>query len=67
MNESARVLRKAKANYSRRGDEIELMFRDGVLHPKQTLGSGMVASLDRRKCEEVFLDIARDRRLEAVA
>ena len=68
VDETARVLRRAKANYAKRGDEIELRFRDGVLHPKLTLGSGMVASLDRRKCEDVFMELldlftSQDRRL----
>ncbi len=56
-DETARVLTKKKANYSTRGDEIRLKFRDGVLVRDGGLGGGVVASLDRRKCEEVFLEM----------
>ncbi len=57
VDETARVLTKRKANYSTRGDEIRLRFRDGVLEREGGLGSGMVASLERRNCEAVFLDL----------
>ncbi len=57
VDETARVLTKRKANYSTRGDEIRLRFRDGVLERDGGLGSGIVASLDRRKCQSVFLDL----------
>lgn len=57
VDETARVLTKRKANYSTRGDEIRLRFREGVLERDGGLGSGMVASLDRRNCEAVFLDL----------
>ena len=57
MDESARVLTKRKANYSTRGDEIRLRFRDGVLEREGGLGSGRGASRDRRNCEAVFLDL----------
>ncbi len=57
VDETARVLTKRKANYSTRGDEIRLRFADGVLVREGGLGSGMVASLDRRNCEAVFLDL----------
>ena len=56
VDETARVLRRAKANYAKRGDEIELVFRDGVLHPKLTF-TGTVASLEKRKCEDVFMEL----------
>ncbi len=57
VDETARVLTKRKANYSTRGDEIRLRFADGVLVREGGLGSGMVASLERRNCEAVFLDL----------
>ena len=57
VDETVRVLTKKKANYSTRGDEIRLQFRDGVLVREGGLGGGVVASLDRRKCEEVFLEL----------
>ncbi|MGI4946877.1 MAG: AAA family ATPase [Janthinobacterium lividum] len=68
VDETVRVLTKKKANYSTRGDELQLRFRDGVLCRDGGLGGGVVASLDRRKCEEVFLDLLdhfteRNRRL----
>ncbi len=57
VDETARVLTKRKANYSTRGDEIRLRFADGVLVREGGLGSGMVASLERRNCEAVFLEL----------
>jgi len=57
VDETARVLTKRKANYSTRGDEIRLRFRDGVLEREGGLGIGMVASLERRNCEAVFLEL----------
>ena len=68
VDETVRILTKKKANYSTRGDEIRLQFRDGVLVRDGGLGGGVVTSLDRRKCEEVFLELldlftTQDRRL----
>ncbi len=57
VDETARVLTKRKANYSTRGDEIRLRFRDGVLERDGGLGIGIVAGLERRNCEAVFLDL----------
>jgi RecA-family ATPase len=57
VDETARVLTKRKANYSTRGDEIRLRFRDGVLEREGGLGSGIVASMERRNCEAVFLEL----------
>ncbi len=57
VDEDARVLRRAKANRAKRGDEIELVFRDRVLQPKQGIGHGVVAGIDKENAERVFLDL----------
>lgn len=57
VDEDARVLRKAKANRSRRGDEIELHYRNGVFLPKHDIGHGVVAAIDKQNAERVFLEL----------
>ena len=50
----ARVLQRKKANYAPREDEIELFWKEGVFYPKLST-SGFLGSIDRRRCEDVFL------------
>jgi RecA-family ATPase len=51
-----RVLTRSKANYARRGETIELRWKDGVLVPLHA-PSGIVGTIERRNCEEIFLDL----------
>lgn len=56
LNPDVRVLRRAKANYARRDETIELRWRDGVFVPLHA-ASGIIASIEKRTCERVFLDL----------
>ena len=50
------MLRRAKANYARRDETIEVRWRAGVftaLHAP----AGILGSIERRSCERVFLDL----------
>lgn len=51
-----RVLTRKKSNAARRDETIELRWRDGVFHAV-TAASGIIASIERRTCERVFLDL----------
>ena len=51
-----RVLRRAKANYARRDETIELRWKDGVFIPLHA-PAGILGSIERRACENVFLDL----------
>jgi RecA-family ATPase len=51
-----RLLTRKKSNSARRDDTIELRWRDGVFVPK-TMPTGIIASIERRTCERVFLDL----------
>jgi RecA-family ATPase len=51
-----RVLRRAKANYARRDDTIEIRWKDGVFIPVSSV-TGILGSIERRNCERVFLDL----------
>ena len=51
-----RVLRRAKANYARRDETIELRWKDGVFIPLHA-PAGVLGSIERRACENVFLDL----------
>jgi hypothetical protein len=50
------VLERGKANFARRGETIELQWRDGVLVPLHG-PSGILGSIERRNCQEVFLEL----------
>ena len=57
-DDAERILVKMKSNYSSRGDEIPLLFREGVLWPRGNPGgatSVFAAVAQRRHAEEVFL------------
>jgi RecA-family ATPase len=51
-----RELRRAKANYARRDEVIPLKWRNGVFVPIQS-PTGILASIDRRTADRVFLDL----------
>lgn len=51
-----RVLRRAKANYARRDETIEMRWVQGVFVPLHA-ATGIIASIERRTCERVFLDL----------
>ena len=51
-----RALRRAKANYARRDETIELRWKDGVFIPLHA-PTGILGSIERRTCESVFLDL----------
>lgn len=53
----ARLLKKMKANYSTRGDELKLRYVEGVLHRDGQVMSGMMAGMDKMKAQQVFLDL----------
>jgi hypothetical protein len=50
-----RVLKRMKANYSGAGDQIRLVWRNGVLQPVDAPG-GMVGTIERRNVEAIFLE-----------
>ncbi len=51
-----RVLRRAKANYARRDETIELRWKEGVFVPLHA-PTGILASIERRSAERVFLEL----------
>jgi len=51
-----RVLTRRKSNAARRDETVELRWQDGVFIPQQPAG-GISASIERRSCERVFLDL----------
>jgi len=51
-----RVLRRAKANFARRDETIEIKWQAGVFVPLHAR-TGIIASIERRSCEGVFLDL----------
>jgi RecA-family ATPase len=51
-----RVLRRAKANFARRDETIELRWQAGVFVPLHAQ-AGIIASIERQTCENVFLDL----------
>jgi RecA-family ATPase len=56
IDPDVRVLRRAKANFARRDETVELKWKDGVfipLHPP----TGILGSIKRHTCERVFLDL----------
>jgi len=52
----ARILTRGKANFARRGETIELRWKDGVFVATRT-PMGVIGSIERRVCERVFLDL----------
>jgi RecA-family ATPase len=50
-DDNARLLTRKKANFARRGDKIELHWKDGVL----ALDALQSRSVFRRQCEDVYL------------
>jgi RecA-family ATPase len=51
-----RALRRAKANFARRDETIELRWHQGVFVPLHA-PTGIIGSIERRACENVFLDL----------
>src|SRR6202000_3301874 len=52
----ARILRTMKANYGATGGAIKLRWAHGVLHRDEP-SKGMVATIERRAVDAVFLDM----------
>jgi len=50
-----RLLTRRKSNAARRDETIELRWHRGVFVP--TRQAGIIASIERRACERVFLDL----------
>lgn len=55
-NPDIRVLRRAKANFGHRDETIELQWQAGVFVPLHA-PTGILASIGRRSCERVTLDL----------
>jgi RecA-family ATPase len=51
-----RLLTRKKSNAARRDETIELKWRDGVFLPLHS-ATGIIASIERRSCERVFLEL----------
>jgi RecA-family ATPase len=52
-----RVLRRVKSNYARRDETIEIRWKHGVFVPTQETSGGIIASIEKRSCEHVFLSL----------
>ena len=50
------MLTRKKANYASIGETIDLVWRDGVFKTKYE-PAGIVASIERKTCERVVLDL----------
>ena len=55
-DESERILTRKKSNYARAGESLALNWCDGVFAPVHQT-TGIVASMERRRAEAVFLDL----------
>jgi RecA-family ATPase len=51
-----RVLTRVKSNAARRDEEIEIRWQSGVFVADQA-STGIIASIERRTCQRVFLDL----------
>jgi hypothetical protein len=51
-----RILRRAKANYARRDETIEIRWQNGVFVPVHA-PTGVLGSIERKTCERVFCDL----------
>ena len=51
-----RALRRAKANFARRDETIELRWHQGVFVPLH-VATGIIASIERRACARVFCEL----------
>ncbi len=56
VDQDLRTLTRTKANWARRGDTIELRWRDGVFI-RTGPPTGILGSIERRTAERVFLDL----------
>ena len=55
-DQDIRALRRAKANFARRDETIELRWKAGVFVPLHA-ATGIIASIERRSAKRVFLDL----------
>jgi RecA-family ATPase len=55
-DDNARILTRKKTNVARRGETLELQWRDGVFVAKQA-PTGIIASIERRTARRVFLEL----------
>jgi RecA-family ATPase len=51
----ARVLTRVKTNFARRGDTLELTWRNGGYIPVHEPMTGTVGTIDKRNCNDVFM------------
>lgn len=51
-----RILRRAKANYARRDEIIEVRWQNGVFIPEYA-STGIIGAIGRKTCERVFLEL----------
>jgi RecA-family ATPase len=51
-----RVLRRAKANFARRDETIEIQWKAGVFVPLYAT-TGIISSIEKRTAERIFLDL----------
>jgi RecA-family ATPase len=58
VDDNARILSRKKTNVARRGETIDLTWRDGVFVAKQA-PTGIIGSIERRTARRVFLDLLR--------
>ena len=52
------MLARKKSNFARRGETIEVRWRDGVFRA-DTPATGIIASIERKSCDRVFVDLLR--------
>ena len=50
-----RVLTRGKANFARRGDTIEMRWRNGVFEAEGPAPGGVFTSIEKQTCDDVFL------------
>jgi RecA-family ATPase len=51
-----RILTRIKSNWAKAGEKITMHWREGVFIPDRS-ATGMISSIERRNCEQVFLDL----------
>jgi RecA-family ATPase len=55
-NGDRRILTRIKSNWARKGDTLPMRWKDGVFLADQS-ATGVIGSIERRSCEQVFLDL----------
>jgi RecA-family ATPase len=57
LDPDVRVLTRVKSNRARRGETVEIKWQNGVFVPLHAQTTGIIASIEKRNAEAVFLEL----------